>query len=138
MNTQFLRGILVDPQKCSLSYIDIPVQSDDSLVKRPYRSDTSFYSVLEGLYDAIETDVVELVNIDRQNDLWVDEEGLLKLDEDSRFFSIKLDDRQSSPIVGKGVILGFTATEDGVISTHTTLTIDEARERISFNPFIPL
>lgn len=123
MNTQFLRGILVDPQKCSLSYIDIPVEGESS--------------VLKGLYEAIGCDLVELVNIDRQNDLWVDEEGLLKLDEDSRFFSIKLDDRQSSPIVGKGVILGFTATEDGVISTHTTLTIDDVRERISFNPFIP-
>ena len=41
---------------------------------------------LEGLYEAIECEIVECVRINQSNDLWLDEEGRLQLPSVAKIF----------------------------------------------------
>lgn len=124
MNNKTVKGILVDPYTQSLSYVDVPVEGKSSTLK--------------GLYSAIGCSLVELISINSTTDLWVDEEGLLKVDENSRFFFIEINGRRSNALAGRGVILGCTHTYDGVICDNVSMTTEEASKIVLFSNFLTL
>jgi hypothetical protein len=118
-----IRGILIDPYTKTLSYTDIELNDHGGCLK--------------GLYKAINCDLVELVRLSKDLDLWVDEEGLLKIDEDTKYFHTE---GMSNPIAGRGVLLGNKRTKEGIDATDCPYTIDDVLSKItfrefSFNPF---
>lgn len=80
---------------------------------------------LNFLYKTIGCDLVELVDIGNNQDLWVDEEGLLRADP-SNFF---IYNGFPQPLAGTGVILGH---DDNGDSTETKLTLDEVKAKVRF------
>lgn len=107
-----MKAILIDVEAQELRYVDVIKENGSSL---------------QSMYDQIGCDLVEVINIDDQNDLFVDEEGLLKLDENSKFF---LYDGFPQPLAGNGLILGLEANEGETIAT--TLTLEEVAEKVIF------
>ena len=93
-------------------------------------------STLEQMYELIGCSTVEVVHLPGGNDLWVDEEGLLFLTQNSRFFKYK----DVMPIHGRGLILGLDRTTGDCKSTKLKLedvtdsvdfySIDEVRELV--------
>jgi pyoverdine/dityrosine biosynthesis protein Dit1 len=107
-----IKAILIDVEAQELRYVE--VNKDNG-------------SALKSMYKHIGCDLVDVINIDEQNDLFVDEEGLLKLDENSKFF---LFDGFPQPLAGNGLILGLDAEEGDTIAT--TLTLEEIAEKVLF------
>jgi hypothetical protein len=103
-----LRAVLVDPVARTVTDIEIE-------------------KGLDGMYEAIGCELVALVRLKdgSEGDLWVDDEGLLKLTPESRFFVI----HKSSALTGKGLILG--STEEGE-STHAPQKADYYAPLITF------
>lgn len=93
-------------------------------------------SILEQMYELIGCSTVERVVLPGGNDLWVDEEGLLYLTQNSRFFKYK----DVMPIHGRGLILGLDRNSGDCKSTKLKLedvtdsvdfySIDEVRELV--------
>lgn len=93
-------------------------------------------SMLQQMYELIGCSTVERVVLPGGNDLWVDEEGLLYLTHNSRFFKYK----DVMPIHGRGLILGLDRTTGDCKSTKLKLedvtdsvdfySIDEVRELV--------
>lgn len=93
-------------------------------------------SMLQQMYELIGCSTVECVHLPNGNDLWVDEEGLLFLTHNSRFFQYK----DVMPIHGRGLILGLDRTTGDCKSTKLKLedvtdsvdfySIDEVRELV--------
>lgn len=83
-------------------------------------------SYLEAIYAHVKCNMVEIVNIGN-NDIYVNEEGLLDLSPDSNFFIYK---GVPQPLAGNGLIMGYDdATGDSI---DTTLSIDEVAENVLF------
>jgi hypothetical protein len=93
-------------------------------------------STLAQMYELIGCSTVECVHLPNGNDLWVDEEGLLFLTHESRFFVYG----QVMPIHGRGLILGLDRDEGECKSTKLKLedvtdsvdfySLDEVRELV--------
>lgn len=81
---------------------------------------------IQDIYKQLQCDTFEVVGIDDFNDLYVDEEGLMKVNEESKFFMI---DGYKQPLVGHGLIFGHDRSGN---STSTTFSVDEVRKRITF------
>lgn len=81
---------------------------------------------IQDIYEQLGCDLFEVVRIDEINDIYVDEEGLLKLNENSLFFRYE---GYPQPIVGNGLILGHNKRGD---STSTTLTLEEVKQKVTF------
>lgn len=64
---------------------------------------TNIENSLKGLQKAIGDHYIELVRIDDKNDMYIDEEGMFR--ENQEFFLIKGSDR-AIPIAGYGIIVG--------------------------------
>lgn len=67
---------------------------------------------------------IELVRVDDQNDLYVNEEGLINGTQE--FFSFM---GAHQPFAGNGVIIGVTVEGE---SCDTTLTLDQIKGRVKF------
>jgi len=80
---------------------------------------------LDTLYKAINCQKVERMVINRNNDLWLDEEGLLHHPQPPKFW-IK---GAFAPFTGNGLVCGFDG-EGQIIST--TLKAEEMESRIVF------
>lgn len=80
---------------------------------------------LESMYEVIDCQIVERVVIDRNNDLWLDEEGLLHYPQPPKFWF----KGAIAPFTGNGLICGYNG-EGQTIST--TLTAEEIESRILF------
>ncbi|GAB2797798.1 hypothetical protein GCM10027275_49080 [Rhabdobacter roseus] len=80
---------------------------------------------LEAMYEAIDCQIVERVVINRNNDLWLDEEGLLHHPQPPKFWF----KGANTPITGNGLICGFNG-EGQMIST--TLSVEEIESQILF------
>lgn len=75
-------------------------------------------------------DLFDVVSIDDDNDVYVDDEGLLSVDENSKFFGFK---GHHLKLGGNGLVLGINhKTGD---SKNTTLTVENLKERIEFFNF---
>lgn len=83
-------------------------------------------SQLKSMYEHIGCELVEVVNIG-ENDIYVDEEGLLNLLPTTNFFMWK---GYPQPLAGNGLILGYDdSTGD---STDVTLTVEDVKNNVRF------
>ncbi len=80
---------------------------------------------LKGMYTAIGCACVDRVVLDNRNDLWIDDEGLLRNPQPPKFQLAGF--RQ--PLAGNGLICGYT-DEGETISTR--LTADQIRPLVTF------
>lgn len=81
---------------------------------------------IQHIYKQLECDTFEVVEIDGVNDIYVDEEGLLKVNENTKFFVYG---DYPQPISGHGLIMGH---DDKGNSISTTLTVEEVNEKVKF------
>lgn len=72
-------------------------------------------------------DLFDVVQIDEENDVYVDDEGLLSVDKDSKFFGFK---GSNVKLAGNGLVLGNNRNTGD--SKNTTLTVEYLKERIEF------
>jgi len=72
-------------------------------------------------------DLFDVVRVDNKNDLYVDDEGLLHVDKDSKFFGFK---GNNMKLGGNGLVLGINHNTGD--SKSTTLTVEYLKERIEF------
>jgi len=115
-----MRGILIDAWSNDVREVTIVEEAD----------------TLQQMYELIECSTVECVHLPNGNDLWVDEEGLLFLTQNSRFFVYN----GVMPIHGRGLILGLDRNTGDCKSTKLKLedvtdsvdfySIDEVRELV--------
>jgi hypothetical protein len=101
------KGILIDVQNRTIEWVDV--------------------KDWKNIYDHVKCQTFECVQIDEQNDVYVDEEGLLTLTPNSMFFMYK---GYPQPLCGNGLILGIDhETGDSVDST---LSIELVRSNVRF------
>jgi hypothetical protein len=101
------KGILIDVLKRSFTEVEV-----------------GDYKDIQKKVDCRAFDVVEF---DKKNDVYVDDEGLLNLTSDTMFFMV---DGYPNPLAGNGLILGIN-TKTGN-SVNTTLTVDEVKGKVKF------
>lgn len=80
---------------------------------------------LDYLYKAAGCNIVEVVNLPNGDDLYVDEEGLLKPQEHFFFY-----EGTHQPMAGNGVICGFNHEDGAAIGTD--LPLKEVLEKVRF------
>jgi hypothetical protein len=88
---------------------------------------TNIDNSLKGLQSAIGDHYIELVRIDDRNDMYVDEEGLFR--ENQEFFLIKGTERVI-PIAGYGIIVG--SNPDNGKQINTSLNVTDIAKMIEF------
>lgn len=72
-------------------------------------------------------DLFDVVQLDEQNDVYVDDEGLLNLDKDSKFFGFKGSELR---LAGNGLVLGINHNTGD--SKDSTMSIEFLKERVEF------
>ena len=82
---------------------------------------------LDSIYQQLNCSCFDVVGLSENESLYVDDEGLLKLDENSKFFCIK---GGYQPFAGNGLILGLDYNTGESISTQ--LTLDYVQSIVSF------
>tara|TARA_B100000085_G_C18354985_1_gene435897 strand:+ start:220 stop:657 length:438 start_codon:yes stop_codon:yes gene_type:complete len=108
----YLNGILIDPFLKKVTNVNVGTDN-----------------TLQDMYKHIGCSMVEVVSFGDVNDLWIDEEGLLKRDQ--RFFKVhNLPFGHHGVIAGRGLLLKC-GDEGGTEST--TLDIEEVMPRISWD-----
>ena len=112
-----IKGLLIDPEKRTVSPVEIPLDEDGSC--------------LHGMYRAIGCATVDCgrgglryLPSHPEDDVWFDDEGLFS----GCKFSFMLPDWV--PIIGRGLILGFNDEGDCVDHTLTAEDIDALRSSI--------
>lgn len=83
-------------------------------------------SSLLSMREHIGCDLVACVSLG-ENDIWVDDEGLLKINSDTKFFYI---DDVGEPLCGNGLIMGYDSNTGRSVST--TLTIEQVKSKVRF------
>ena len=110
----YLNGILIDPFLKKLT--NVKVGTDNTL---------------QDMYKHIGCSMVEVVSFGDVNDLWIDEEGLMKPSGEQRFFKV-----HNLPFGHHGVIAGralLLKCGDTGGTESTTLDIHEVTPRISWD-----
>jgi len=107
------KGILIDTQNRTITEVEV-VRNEEG-------------SQLPSIYNHVKCSIVEVVSIDDKNDVYVDEEGLLSVNEDTKFFKLK---HYPQPIAGNGLIMGFDdeTGENG----DTNLSVAEVVGMVTF------
>jgi len=79
------------------------------------------------IYEFVKCETFDVVSIGKSEDVYIDDNGLLNLNDNSMFFMIN---RYPQPLAGNGLILGINLkTGDSV---DTKLTVDEVRDMVTF------
>lgn len=107
------RGILIDTKNRTITEVDI-VRNEEG-------------SQLPSIYGHLNCSTFEMVQYNDVNDVYVDEEGLLNVTDETTFFKMK---NYPQPIAGNGLIMGFD--EETGENGDTNLTIEEVKERVTF------
>lgn len=107
------KGILINVKERVISYV----------VLEPNQKG----SYLPSIYNCIDAERFEVVELNEKNDLFVDEEGLNTMTEETMFF--KIDGMMNTPVAGNGLILGL---DDMGNSIDTTLSVMDLMEKIHF------
>ena len=84
-------------------------------------------NTLQNIYDLIDCRTFDLVRIDAVNNIFVDDEGILK---DNLYFEYSGSDRVFQ-LAGNGLILGVDDEGD---STSPTLTVEDVEGKVRFLP----
>ena len=101
-----MKAILVDPYKKIFTNVEISGSSE--------------------IYSMIDANYFDVVSIDEKNDIFIDDEGLLSLDENSMFIHFN---NTNIALAGKGLVIGINKHGESV---DTTLTTDVLEKMISF------
>ena len=96
-------------------------------------SETEIENNLEGLKSAIGDHWIELVRINGQNDMYVDEEGLFR--ENQQFFVMSGSQRKV-PIAGKAVVVGSDTSTGEQINCN--MPLDVIKEMVSFHSVLEM
>lgn len=105
------KGILIDVKNETISEIEVGDYKD--------------------IQKKIGCELFDVVQVDEKNDIYVDDEGLLSVDEDSKFFGFKGSELK---LAGNGLVLGINHNTGD--SKDTTLTVEHLKERIEFFNFV--
>ena len=108
------KGILIDVQNRTITEVEVTKDKNGS--------------ELQSMYNHIKCEMVECVSLNEKNDVWVDEEGLLRITPFSMFFKIE---GYHEFLPGNGLVLGFD--EENEDSSDTTLTIDDVKSKVTFH-----
>ena len=92
-----MQAVLIDPYKEEVTTVE-------------YNGD------YKQIYEHIKADCFTLVRLLDNDDVFVDDEGLLKVDANTKFFRIK---DYPQPLVGYGLILGNNEEGDSIAAHHT-------------------
>jgi len=103
-----MRGYLVDPYKKEITEI-----TTDGGLKE--------------LYDILQVSCVDCAYLGNNDDVWVDDEGLLNVTQDTCFFSFPT---YKSALAGRGLILGTTPEGE---STDPHESIEYYQNTVSFH-----
>lgn len=104
-----MKGILIDVENRVVKEVEVDKKN-----------------ILDSMYKHIGCQLVDRVGLNRSDDLWVDDEGLLTVNEDSKFFSYT---GCPSPLVGNGLILGHNGMGESV---SPKITIEEVKMKVKF------
>ena len=107
------KGILIDTKNRTITEVEV-VRNEEG-------------SQLPSIYGHLNCSTFEMVQYDNVNDVYVDEEGLLYVTDETTFFKMK---NYPQPRAGNGLIMGFD--EETGENGSTNLTIEEVKERITF------
>ena len=107
------RAILIDVENRTISEVDV-VRDEQG-------------SQLQSIYGHLKCSTFEVVGYDYENDVYVDEEGLMYMNDDTKFFKLE---NYPQPLAGNGLIMGFDdeTGENG----DTKLSIDEVKSQVKF------
>lgn len=83
---------------------------------------------IDPIYKQLDCSTFEVVNIDGENDIYVDEEGLLNLTPSSKFFTFE---GGHQPFAGHGLVMGFD--DETGDSKDTTLTVEFIKSKVKFH-----
>lgn len=83
---------------------------------------------IQPIYDVLKCEMFECVHVDDINTIYVDEEGLLRLTPNTKFFSYE---GGHQPFSGNGLIMG--TNQNTGESIDTTLTLEEVRSKVKFH-----
>ena len=108
-----MKAILIDVENQTIKEVEVTKDSKGSN--------------LQSMYKHIQCDCFTTVVYNENNDIFVDDEGLLKLTPLSKFFLYK---GYPQPIAGNGLIVGIN--NDNGESTDTNLSVDEVAQKIVF------
>lgn len=106
-----MKGILIDVYNENVRQVEV----DDR-------------EVLKSMYKHINCQLVDRVSINSHDDIWVDDEGLLCLTEESKFFTYK---GYNGVLSGNGLILGVNHRNGE--SVDPCITVDEVRAKVKFH-----
>ena len=106
------KGILIDVKNKTITEVEV-IENEQG-------------SQLESIYKHLECSIFQIVNIDHKNDIYVDEEGLMNMNDETGFFQVD----NKEPIVGNGLIMGYD--DETGDSVDTTLSVEEVKSRIKF------
>lgn len=79
------------------------------------------------IYQHIGCEIFDVVRIDENNDVYVDDEGLLKLSPESKFFFVE---GYPQPLAGNGLVTGIDNNTGETIST--SLTVEQLKSKVKF------
>jgi hypothetical protein len=83
---------------------------------------------LEDYYSQLECRSFDIANIDPNNDVYIDDEGMFN---NTMFFSIE---GYYQPLAGKGIVMGFDAETGNTIGT--SLTLEEVKAKVKFHTIV--
>lgn len=106
-----MRALVIDPVKFTVE----EVEYDNKLA--------TAYRLLSDPENGIECDLVQPVSIDDKNDIYVDEEGLLK--NPQHFFMI---DSYPDPLAGRGLVIG--APDRRGNTTAAKISLEDMRRKV--------
>ena len=118
-----MKAILIDVRSKMIKYVEVQKDKDGSY--------------LPSIYALIDCRLIQGVNLDAKHTLYVDEEGLLKLenffidkegnlDSNSHFFVF---DGYPQPLIGNGLIIAYNKEGD---KEPIELTLEEIAEKVLF------
>lgn len=84
-------------------------------------------SGIDDIYTNLKCSTFEVVNVDEVNSIYVDEEGLLYITPETKFFKYK---GVQNPISGNGLIMGCDYNTGR--SINTTLSLEEVKKNVKF------
>ena len=82
---------------------------------------------IQNIYNLIDCRAFDIVRIDDVNDIFVDDEGILK---DNLYFEYSVNDRVFQ-LAGSGLVLGYNKEGETI---GTTLTIEDVKGKVRFLP----
>jgi hypothetical protein len=83
---------------------------------------------LNSMYKHINCETVDRVQINDHDDIWVDDEGLLNLTKDSKFFTY-----EGRLLAGNGLVMGCDRMGESI---EPCITVEEVLSHVEFHDYV--